>query len=91
MGSRPDWELTATAVWTGFPAVVAAKLVLGGKVRAGQDEKAGKATYPAVWGIEASREELFQAITRALTSLEWFGEEAEPLRKIARFIANREK
>lgn len=57
----------------------------------GQDKKAGKATYPAVWGIEASREKLSQAITRALTSLEGFGEEAEPLRQIARFIANREK
>ncbi len=33
--SRPDWELTATAVWTGFPAAVAAKLVLEGKARAG--------------------------------------------------------
>ncbi len=57
----------------------------------GQDEKAGKATYPTVWGIEASREKLSQAITRAMTSLEGFGEEAEPLRKIARFIARREK
>lgn len=33
--SRPDWELTATAVWTGFPAAVAAKLVLEGKARIG--------------------------------------------------------
>lgn len=33
--SRPDWELTATAVWTGFPAAVAAKLVLAGKARVG--------------------------------------------------------
>ena len=57
----------------------------------GQDEKSGKATYPAVWGIEASRKKLSQATIRALTSLEGFGEEAEPLRQIARFIASREK
>lgn len=33
--SRPDWELTATSVWTGFPAAVAAKLILDGKAEAG--------------------------------------------------------
>jgi lysine 6-dehydrogenase len=33
--SRPDWGLTATAVWTGFPAAVATKLILEGKTPAG--------------------------------------------------------
>ncbi|MFH1037435.1 MAG: farnesyl diphosphate synthase [PVC group bacterium] len=56
----------------------------------GQDEKAGKATYPAVWGIPASREKLEEAIGEALAALEEFGEEAGPLREIARFIGSRE-
>lgn len=33
--SRPDWNLTATSVWTGFPAAVAAKLVLDGYSKPG--------------------------------------------------------
>ncbi len=56
----------------------------------GQDEKTGKATYPAVWGIEVSREKLRDAIDEALASLEAFGREADPLREIARFIGERE-
>ncbi|MDP8236553.1 MAG: polyprenyl synthetase family protein [Candidatus Erginobacter occultus] len=56
----------------------------------GQDRRGGKATYPAVWGIEESREELKRAVVRAEAALEGLGEEAEPLRMIARFIARRE-
>ena len=52
----------------------------------GQDEKTGKATYPAVWGIEVSREKLRDAIDEALASLEAFGREADPLREMARFM-----
>ncbi len=55
----------------------------------GQDRRGGKATYPAVWGIEESREELKRAVVRAEAALEGLGEEAEPLRMIARFIARR--
>lgn len=55
----------------------------------GQDARAGKATYPAIWGLEESRKELKQALKRAGRALETLGEEAEPLRLIARFIARR--
>ncbi|MDP8214724.1 MAG: polyprenyl synthetase family protein [Candidatus Euphemobacter frigidus] len=56
----------------------------------GQDKKAEKATYPSIWGIEASREKLKEATATAFALLESFGEEAEPLREIARFIGERE-
>ncbi len=55
----------------------------------GQDRRGGKATYPALYGLEKSREELREAVGRALTALEPLGKEAEPLRRIARFIARR--
>lgn len=55
----------------------------------GQDRRGGKATYPALYGVEQSREKLREAVERALAALEPLGEEAEPLRQIARFIARR--
>ena len=57
----------------------------------GQDAKSGKATYPSLWGIEASRRKLDQAIASSLIALEEWGEEADHLRRIARYISNREK
>ncbi len=56
----------------------------------GQDRRSGKATYPLLWGIDQSREELNQAVGRAEALLEPLGETAGPLRQIARFIARRE-
>ncbi len=55
----------------------------------GQDSRAGKATYPAVRGLDQSRKELKLSLERAVRALETLGEEAEPLRLIARFIARR--
>ncbi len=57
----------------------------------GQDAKSGKSTYPSIWGIEASREKLDQAIASSLAALKAWGEEADPLRQIARYIGAREK
>jgi geranylgeranyl diphosphate synthase type II len=57
----------------------------------GKDARAGKATYPSVWGREAAREQLDLAVAQALASLEGLGKDADPLREIARFIAQREK
>jgi geranylgeranyl diphosphate synthase, type II len=56
---------------------------------AGKDEKVKKATYPALYGIEASRAKARELITSSLALLGSLGPEAEPLRGIARFILER--
>jgi geranylgeranyl diphosphate synthase type II len=56
---------------------------------AGSDEARGKATYPAVLGLAAAREEAQSMMEEALRALEIFGEEADPLREIARYIVQR--
>ena len=55
----------------------------------GQDEKHGKATYPALLGIEASRHRAAALLNEALAALSDFGDRAERLRQLARFIVNR--
>ena len=57
----------------------------------GQDAKSGKSTYPSIWGLKASRKKLDQAIASSLAALKAWGEEADPLRQIARYIGTREK
>jgi geranylgeranyl diphosphate synthase type II len=56
---------------------------------AGKDLQAQKATYPSIWGIEESKRQAQELVTDAIASLQDFGEKAEPLRAIARFITNR--
>jgi geranylgeranyl diphosphate synthase type II len=56
---------------------------------AGSDEARGKATYPAVIGLSAAKEEAAAMMDEALRALEIFGAEAEPLREIARYIVQR--
>jgi geranylgeranyl diphosphate synthase, type II len=56
---------------------------------AGKDEKVKKATYPALYGIEASRAKARELISASLSLLESMGDGAEPLRGIARFIFER--
>jgi geranylgeranyl diphosphate synthase type II len=56
---------------------------------AGSDEARGKATYPAVMGLAAAKEEAQAMMDEALRALEVFGAEAEPLREIARYIVQR--
>ncbi|HEY5522914.1 MAG TPA: farnesyl diphosphate synthase [Desulfuromonadaceae bacterium] len=56
---------------------------------AGSDEARGKATYPAVMGLTAAKEEAQSMMNEALGSLEIFGSEADPLREIARYIVQR--
>ncbi|MEX1118559.1 MAG: polyprenyl synthetase family protein [Terrimicrobiaceae bacterium] len=50
---------------------------------AGKDEKAGKSTYPAVIGLEASREEARTLTTKAKAALSKFGAKAARLHEIA--------
>lgn len=57
----------------------------------GSDQQRGKATYPAVVGIEEARcqaTELHQAALEALSS---FSSAAEPLRRISAYIINRKQ
>lgn len=56
---------------------------------AGSDQARGKATYPAVMGVTAAKEEARAMMDEALRALEIFGAEADPLREIARYIVQR--
>lgn len=56
---------------------------------AGKDEKVKKATYPALYGIDASREKARELMSSALEDIRDFDEKAESLRSLARFVVNR--
>ncbi|MGJ3246871.1 MAG: geranylgeranyl diphosphate synthase CrtE [Elainellaceae cyanobacterium] len=56
---------------------------------AGKDLQAQKATYPSIWGIDASKQKAHQLITAAKTEIEPFGELAQPLMALADFIVAR--
>ncbi len=56
---------------------------------AGKDEKVKKATFPALYGIEASKAKAGDLIAGALESIKDFDSRAEPLRGLARFILSR--
>lgn len=57
----------------------------------GTDAARGKATYPALFGVEGSRRRAMELCERGLESLAGFDERAEPLRALARFVVEREK
>ncbi|MBV8886765.1 MAG: polyprenyl synthetase family protein [Chroococcidiopsidaceae cyanobacterium CP_BM_RX_35] len=56
---------------------------------AGKDQKAQKATYPSLWGLEESRLQAQQLVEAAVAELSPFGEKAIPLAAIANFITSR--
>ena len=56
---------------------------------AGSDEARGKATYPALMGVSEAKERAAELLDLALESLDDFDEKADPLRKIAKFIVER--
>jgi geranylgeranyl diphosphate synthase, type II len=56
---------------------------------AGKDERVKKATYPALYGIEASRKMALDLAASALKCIENFGERANALRSLAQFIVSR--
>ena len=55
----------------------------------GSDEKLGKATYPALLGLEASRARCNDLLGSALDSLARFGSRGGPLEWLARYIVER--
>ncbi|RMF47956.1 MAG: polyprenyl synthetase family protein [Deltaproteobacteria bacterium] len=55
----------------------------------GSDQERGKATYPALLGLEEARQRAREMRDRALAAVEPLGKKAEPLRDIAHFIVDR--
>ncbi|KAF0241046.1 MAG: geranylgeranyl diphosphate synthase type [Planctomycetota bacterium] len=56
---------------------------------AGKDAKAGKATYPLVFGLDKSRREAARLAGRALRALEDFGKRGEELAEVMKFVIAR--
>jgi geranylgeranyl diphosphate synthase, type II len=56
---------------------------------AGKDERVKKATYPALYGVKASRVKAHELIYAGIEDLGDFGAAADPLRGLARFILDR--
>lgn len=57
----------------------------------GADAKRGKATYPSLMGMDAARERADALYADALAALDRFGDAAEPLRWMARYIVLRDR
>jgi len=58
---------------------------------AGKDTAEEKATYPALFGIDASLKKADELVARADAALEPFGEAAATLRELAKFLVERKK
>jgi geranylgeranyl diphosphate synthase, type II len=56
---------------------------------AGSDANRGKATYPAFFGIEKTRQKAEEAIAKAIEALTGFGRDADPLRALAEYVQTR--
>ncbi|MBW6509841.1 MAG: polyprenyl synthetase family protein [Desulfuromonadales bacterium] len=57
--------------------------------RSGSDQQRGKATYPGFFGLAEAQQRARELNDIAIDSLQLFGEEAQPLRAIARYIIER--
>jgi geranylgeranyl diphosphate synthase type II len=58
---------------------------------AGSDAARNKATYPALFGVDKTREKAGEAVQEALASLEGFDEQAAMLRELAQYIISRKR
>ena len=58
---------------------------------AGKDTASEKATYPALFGIDASVRKADGLVNQAFSELESFGERADTLKELARFLVERQK
>jgi geranylgeranyl diphosphate synthase, type II len=58
---------------------------------AGKDTAADKATYPSLFGLEASERKANELVESAFSHLSSFGERAETLKELARFLVERKK
>ncbi|MEO1044166.1 MAG: farnesyl diphosphate synthase [Pseudomonadota bacterium] len=57
----------------------------------GKDEDAGKATFLSLLGVDRAREQAFFLVDQAVGHLQDFGDEANVLRALARFIVERDR
>ena len=55
----------------------------------GSDQQRGKATYPAVLGLDESKKHMEQLHNQAIKILAPYGDQAEPLRQLSEYIINR--
>ncbi|MBI5379405.1 MAG: polyprenyl synthetase family protein, partial [Nitrospirae bacterium] len=55
----------------------------------GGDQRKAKPTYPALLGAQAAKAQACEMLDRALKAVEGFGERADPLRALARFVVER--
>ena len=58
---------------------------------AGSDAARNKATYPALFGLDSTREKAQEAVNDALTALEGFDDRAAMLRELAQYIGTRKR
>lgn len=56
----------------------------------GSDIKKQKATYPSIFGIDQSKQMAYNSVSEAVDALAIFGEEANILRDIAKYLLNRD-
>ena len=56
----------------------------------GRDRELGKLTYPRLLGVEGSRRKATELVSEACECLSIFKERAEPLRRLAQFIVERD-
>jgi farnesyl diphosphate synthase len=59
--------------------------------RVGKDEAAGKETFLTLLGLERAREQARALVEQAIAHLHGFGEEADLLRDLARFVLERDR
>ncbi len=59
--------------------------------RSGMDKAHRKLTYPGLVGLEVAKRLGRQSVEMAVSALEAFGSEADPLREIARFVVERNR
>lgn len=55
----------------------------------GSDTRKKKMTYPALYGIEASKKKADELVSEAIFAIKNFSDKAEPLREIARYFLER--
>lgn len=55
----------------------------------GKDEEAGKATFVSLLGVERAREQAQMLVAQACEHLDLFGEKADSLKNMARFVVDR--
>ncbi|PYX51320.1 MAG: polyprenyl synthetase [Acidobacteria bacterium] len=58
---------------------------------AGKDTASEKVTYPALFGVEASKQKADALVNEAFAELDSFGEQADMLKELARFLVERKK